>query len=174
VLLTFEPRVHPQLFRLDVPGLAEKRPSLLRNDKVELELDGRQHRGKIWFVNLDHVLLSLHRSVRKQNLRCARVHFVFSRTPFRLMHRALEDALPFVSPPPPLEPSSSPVTNGVNPLFKPNTEQSRVIDAILQGSPTPILVWGPPGEHSSFSYCLDLTPLVSFFVVVVILLAASI
>ena len=135
-----------QLFRLDVPGLAEKRPSLIRGDSVGLMLNSVLHEGKIWFVNLDHILLKLHHSVPLKDHICSQVHFTINRTPFRLMHRALQSGPQFLTYEPPIG-LEMPISlhNRANLSFHPNSEQERAASAILAGSSTPILVWGPPG-----------------------------
>ena len=78
------------LHRLEVPGLAEKRPSVLRGDTV-LITDSTYTRFQAYahHVGLDVVDLSLHKSF--QNRPPFKVQFFFSLTPLRLMHRALDD-----------------------------------------------------------------------------------
>ena len=53
------------MYRIDVPGLAEKRPSVLRGDHVVVIMEGnnnnRAFKGVTHFVNLDHLILSMHR-----------------------------------------------------------------------------------------------------------------
>ena len=78
------------LYRVDVPGLAEKRPSVMRGDVIHLRVPGEshEHHGFAWFVNLDHVIMSLDRSFPSGGALCD-VHFTFRRTPLQLQHRAL-------------------------------------------------------------------------------------
>ena len=80
----------PILHRLWVPGLAEKRPSVLRGDRV-LVIDSAYIRFRAYAhrVGLDYVDLSFHKSF--QNRPPFKVQFFFSRTPLKLMHRALDD-----------------------------------------------------------------------------------
>lgn len=86
------------LLRIDVPGLAEKRPSILRGDKIDVcdVADQTWHRGFVFFVNIDHVVVNFDRSEMFERSRRSLFHVVFSvsRITNRLMYRALEEASP--------------------------------------------------------------------------------
>ena len=146
------------LYRLDVPGLAEKRPSILRNDQIILEntRPRKTIRSPVWFVNLDHVLLSLPYDMIAHDY-IVDVHFQFTRTPLRLMHRALKTSK-----------SIRAISKILDPIIKDefvkimqketeeialsknlNEMQKNAIKMILNFNPKtcnhPIIIFGPPG-----------------------------
>lgn len=57
----FRHQYYTDLFRLDVPGLAENRPSVLRGDSIHVYAynTGRWHKGSVHFVNLDHIIVAM-------------------------------------------------------------------------------------------------------------------
>eukprot|EP00929_Paragymnodinium_shiwhaense_P086954 TRINITY_DN47309_c0_g1_i1.p1 TRINITY_DN47309_c0_g1~~TRINITY_DN47309_c0_g1_i1.p1 ORF type:complete len:928 (+),score=93.15 TRINITY_DN47309_c0_g1_i1:69-2852(+) len=78
-----------RMFSLDVPGVAEKRPSVLRGDAVLVIAKTGRFKAYVHRVLLDRVDLSFHADF--DNRPPFTVKFFFSRTPLKLMHRALED-----------------------------------------------------------------------------------
>nr|CAD7574824.1 unnamed protein product [Timema californicum] len=153
---------------LEVPGLAEKRPSVVKGDKVLVRVcfnedlvSTIQYEGVVaevretvvWLSGFDNALLiqlendpTLHFDVK----------FVFSRYPIYVMHRALElleqeglknlvypDPQDTV-PPRPIELGQS---DYFNPLVKMNPEQKAAVENILRGTsrPAPYIIFGPPG-----------------------------
>jgi helicase MOV-10 len=81
--------------KIYVPTLAEKRPSILRGDSIYVNAthdQGCVHHGYVHFVRLDHIIVSFaHNAIEYELLHDAQ--FTFSRTPLRIMHRALEAQL---------------------------------------------------------------------------------
>ncbi|EFC37912.1 predicted protein [Naegleria gruberi] len=82
-----------RLYKVYCAGLAEKRPSVLRGDLIlcrphhETKARTVLFKGFIHYVNLDHVVVSFHENVEKYEK--VDISFRFSRTPIKLMHRAL-------------------------------------------------------------------------------------
>eukprot|EP00899_Mesostigma_viride_P016727 jgi/Mesvir1/25055/Mv11899-RA.1 len=82
---------------IKVPGLAEKRPSIMRGDRILARPHGAGdssvvHQGFVHFVNLEDIRVSFHASFRDHAAACGNrfdVQFTFTRTPQRVMHRAL-------------------------------------------------------------------------------------
>ena len=82
------------LLRLQVTGLAEGRPSLLRGDTVVICRRGGKerevHRGRIDTVERDAVLLAFSRTVHLAAGDSWSAHFELSRSSYRRQHAALE------------------------------------------------------------------------------------
>lgn len=81
---------------LSVPGLAEKRPSVILGDKIRVRIhnrpEGRWYAGYVHKVESRHVHLKFHSSfvaVRKQKFD---IRFTLGRSPMRRMHQALNVA----------------------------------------------------------------------------------
>jgi len=148
------------LYRVDVPGLAEKRPSVMRGDIIQIRVPGEthEHHGFAWFVNLDHVLISLDHSFPRCGAMCD-VHFTFRRTPLQLQHRALQSSqeilkaeacrsIRLVSPEEQQEIRTA--ASQLAPLsMQINTLQSEAVAAVLHDGiltdGRPIVIFGPPG-----------------------------
>jgi len=131
------------LHTIPVPGLAEKRPSVLRGDDVIVECRTGKFRGFVHELMRDSIKVSLYAHFR--NVPPFRVKFSFNRTPLRCMHRAVDEF------------RESLVTGGEITLprrqrhSRLNEEQRDFLStaAQLQGrgrvNPPPLLLWGPPG-----------------------------
>eukprot|EP00026_Physarum_polycephalum_P002172 Phypoly_transcript_02177.p1 GENE.Phypoly_transcript_02177~~Phypoly_transcript_02177.p1 ORF type:complete len:653 (+),score=89.07 Phypoly_transcript_02177:845-2803(+) len=81
-----------RLFKLRVPKLAEKRPSVLRGDYVQVRQSDNPycvHKGFVHFVNLEDILVSFHHSFNPHKL--YDVQFSFTRTPLKQQHQALDN-----------------------------------------------------------------------------------
>lgn len=146
-----------QMLSLEVPGLAEKRPSLLIGDFIFVKLANgdetlKPHQGHIHCVEAEEILLkfdpNFHRSHRESNL--YNVQFTYNRISMRRLYQTVEAAaclernLLFPS-------VSSKVRLGQYKALTPicsdlNEEQRTAIDMILvrQGGP-PYVIHGPPG-----------------------------
>nr|XP_033773425.1 helicase MOV-10 isoform X2 [Geotrypetes seraphini] len=149
---------------LEVPGVAENRPSVLRGDHLYVTLAeerGRpniiHYKGYVHAVELERVKLGFSENLLKRfvdNMKFD-VTFTFSRLPLRLQHRAVqlavENNLKDV-----LFPSFSYGESIVPPekelrLFdrklEQNHEQYKAVKQIVSGCsrPAPYLIFGPPG-----------------------------
>lgn len=147
-----------QLYSLDVPGVAEKRPSVLRGDAVLVSNPSGRYKAYVHQVQLDKVSLSFHANFKNQPP--FQVKFFFTRTPLKLMHRALHDVQPFIrsiySRETPTVPLASVIVAGRTPARRAlNDEQRRFVDTVMNAreivdkkkrrAPLPLLLWGPPG-----------------------------
>ncbi|XP_052781823.1 putative helicase MOV-10 [Mya arenaria] len=153
-----------RLLLLQVPGLCENRPSVLRGDWLYVrnrdpngQLGTREYQGFVHDVHQNDVALGFHNSFRDSYVekQSYNVRFVFNRLPSRLQHRALQlaDELslgPILFPeeqhiasPTPLLPS----LKLYNSDLERNHEQLCAVQHIVAGTsrPAPYLVFGPPG-----------------------------
>ncbi|TPX32696.1 hypothetical protein SmJEL517_g04200 [Synchytrium microbalum] len=146
------------LYQLKVPGLAEKRPSVMYGDKVtvmasddptETRYEGYTHR-----VEQEQVLLSFHDRFRQRVFvrgRKFNIMFQFNRTPIKRQHQALDltKTLPrevlFPSIAPPRATSAKPADlSGLRGL---NEEQTAAVRNVVENSCSylPYVIFGPPG-----------------------------
>ncbi|KDP23615.1 hypothetical protein JCGZ_23448 [Jatropha curcas] len=154
----------PQLLALEVPGLAERRPSLVQGDYVFVKLASDQtpdrdvYKGYIYRVQADEVLLKfakdLHMHYSNRNL--FNVRFTYNRVNFRRLYQAVEAAENLEADI--LFPSQStkrtllekaifmPFTTGLN------AEQMHSVEMILscKGAP-PYVIYGPPGTGKTMT-----------------------
>ena len=158
---------------LAIPGLAEKRPSVLRGDSVLCSLNGVNYKGYVHMVHETDVSLRFHPSFHAKHMSGVRydIQFIFPRRTMRLLLQGLS----FLSPSRscnmtdieafhkmlfPLESVSIPSVNGLNMANSTlNMYQRRAIESILgriQGNLTtakdntvlpnpPYVIFGPPG-----------------------------
>ncbi|XP_024148851.1 putative helicase mov-10-B.2 [Oryzias melastigma] len=166
-VLSADPRIK-HLLVLEVPGVSENRPSVLRGDALLVYPQGEtgvKYRGYVHGVLLDSVKLGfasefLDRFKKGKDFSLLQgikfnVEFVISRLILRLQHRAAElalthqlgsvlfpDALPCSCPEPDL-----PQLKLFDRKLEKNPEQYRAVQQIVTGSsrPAPYLVFGPPG-----------------------------
>ncbi|NXS14146.1 SDE3 helicase, partial [Neodrepanis coruscans] len=152
------------LLVLDVPGVAENRPSVLRGDHLFAQLSSErdrspvvQYRGYVHSVELDKVKLGFSPKLLSKfvnNLKFD-VTFTFNRLPLQVQHRAAALAMPrgLSSL---LFPSASYHQSLFTGPFQPrwfdrklqaNEEQCRAVTHIVTGvsRPAPYLIFGPPG-----------------------------
>jgi len=130
------------LYRIEVPGLAEKRPSVLCGDAITVTCKQGKFVGFVHKVSLEHVLVSFHSDFR--NRPPFNVHFDFTRTPLRVMHRAVDELSGSLMQ---MDVLQRPAVGHHSTL---NQEQASFLSAGLQSVPEkiaslPILLWGPPG-----------------------------
>lgn len=158
-------RQHRGLLNLEVPGLAENRPSVLRGDhlsaaKSEGSRD-KTYRGYVHHVEQEVVSLSFHESLVSNFIENMTfdIQFTFSRYPLRLQHYAVDpanlmmDEMRSVLFPENqgFQPTDPEKIKSKNKLFdnklSSNFEQVQAIYHIVEGSskPAPYLVFGPPG-----------------------------
>ena len=81
-------------FRIDCKGLAEKRPSVLRGDGVRVRDNTTKlwHMGYVYFVNLDHVIVSFGNKFPSHGRTTFLVMFSMPETNWRKQFLALEEA----------------------------------------------------------------------------------
>ncbi|NWH68682.1 M10L1 helicase, partial [Geococcyx californianus] len=152
------------LLVLDVPGVAENRPSVLKGDHLFVHLSSErdrsplvQYKGYVHGVELEKVRLGFSSKLHKKfvnNLRFD-VTFTFSRLPLQVQHRAaalaMQRGLDSV-----LFPTGSCHQSLFTDAFQPqwfdrkllaNEEQRRAVTHIVTGMsrPAPYLIFGPPG-----------------------------
>ncbi|XP_036958527.1 putative helicase mov-10-B.1 isoform X2 [Acanthopagrus latus] len=146
------------LLVLEVPGVAENRPSVLPGDKLLVCPLGEKtkYRGHVHSVQLNSVLLCFHQKLldRFEDGMKFSVEFTISDLTLRLQHRAAELAvekkLQKVLFPPHAFPSQQtelPRLRLFDSNLESNPEQYQAIQHIVAGSsrPAPYLVFGPPG-----------------------------
>ncbi|KAM8795940.1 helicase MOV-10 [Eudromia elegans] len=153
-----------QLLVLDVPGVAENRPSVLRGDHLLANVSSeREHsplvlyKGYVHAVELERVKLGFSSRLQRKFLSNLRfdVTFTFNRLPLQVQHRAAalamrrglahvlfpaascRRALPDVTVPP----------RWFDQKLQDNEEQRRAVTHIVAGTswPAPYLIFGPPG-----------------------------
>ncbi|NXX57126.1 SDE3 helicase, partial [Scopus umbretta] len=152
------------LLVLDVPGVAENRPSVLKGDHLFAHLSSErdhsplvQYKGYVHGVELEKVRLGFSSKLQKKfvnNLKFD-VTFTFSRLPLQVQHRAaalaMQHGLSSL-----LFPSASCNKSLFTGAFQPrwfdrklqaNEEQCRAVTHIVTGMsrPAPYLIFGPPG-----------------------------
>uniref|UniRef100_A0A8D1WVH5 RNA helicase n=1 Tax=Sus scrofa TaxID=9823 RepID=A0A8D1WVH5_PIG len=165
VPMTWDPiDQNPRLLTLEVPGVAESRPSVLRGDHLFAVLSSETHqedavtyKGFVHRVELDRVKLSFSASLldRFVDGLTFKVNFTFNRQPLRVQHRALELTGRW-----PLWPMLFPVASRGVPLLpsdvklklydrslESNPEQLQAMKHIVMGTtrPAPYIIFGPPG-----------------------------
>ncbi|TRZ12568.1 hypothetical protein HGM15179_014547 [Zosterops borbonicus] len=152
------------LLVLDVPGVAENRPSLLRGDHLFAHLSSErdhspltQYKGYVHSVELEKVRLGFSSKLQKKFVKNLKfdVTFTFSRLPLQVQHRAVVLAMrrslfsllfPSASCckslfPGPFQP------RWFNRKLETNEEQRKAVTHIVTGMsrPAPYLIFGPPG-----------------------------
>lgn len=157
---------HGLYYHLDVPGLAEKRPSVLIGDRFLVQkhgaVEGHWYEGHVHFVRQASVGLRFDGSSRgwSQQQRYT-VRFKLNRIPMRRQHQALDTAfasdkflfprkahiLPLAS-----RLGIGPITP-FNPLIATNPPQLQAVTSILLQQPgsAPFAVFGPPGTGKTIT-----------------------
>ncbi|XP_023188535.1 putative helicase MOV-10 [Xiphophorus maculatus] len=159
---------NPRLLLLEVPGVSENRPSVLRGDSMLVYPQGEKevkYRGYVYSVQLDSVRLGfaselLNRYMKGKDFSLIEgikfnVEFTINRLTVRLQHRAAEFArihklssvLFPAAPPMPREEPDLPTLKLFDYQLEKNPEQYQAVQHIVAGSsrPAPYLVFGPPG-----------------------------
>ncbi|ELU10294.1 hypothetical protein CAPTEDRAFT_119799 [Capitella teleta] len=161
-----------RLFCLDVPGVAEKRPSVLPRDHLfvcPLDQHGVQDRteyqGCVHDVLNERVVLGFGKKLMDiflPNMKFA-VRFVVSRHPLRVQHRAVQlaakhNCMPWLFPTagsikmhPVVSDNSSLKLKLYDRKLEANKQQFQAVQHIVAGTarPGPYLVFGPPGTGKS-------------------------
>uniref|UniRef100_A0A4W6DR79 RNA helicase n=1 Tax=Lates calcarifer TaxID=8187 RepID=A0A4W6DR79_LATCA len=145
--------VNKKLLVLEVPGVSENRPSVLRGDKLlvcPIGEKGVKYCGYVHSVQLDSVKLGFSSKLLDSFIDGMKfsVEFTVNRLTLRLQHRAAELAATkrlgkVLFPAAPLMPRNPKCQH----LLEGNKEQSQAVQHIVAGSskPAPYLVFGPPG-----------------------------
>uniref|UniRef100_A0A8C4RP92 RNA helicase n=1 Tax=Erpetoichthys calabaricus TaxID=27687 RepID=A0A8C4RP92_ERPCA len=153
------------LLVLNVPGVAEHRPSVLRGDHLLASLSEEskfevftQYKGYVHAVELEKVKLGFSQKLLNKfvdNMKFD-VTFTFNRLPLRLQHRAVTSArelnlrdvlMPSISYSQDSFLCSFLFFSLYDKNLEKNPEQVKAVNAIVSGSsrPAPYLVFGPPG-----------------------------
>ncbi|XP_069141749.1 putative helicase MOV-10 isoform X2 [Argopecten irradians] len=160
-----ECQTNRRLLMLEVPGLSENRPSVLRGDwlYVRICVEGgsadREYQGYVHDVQQNQVALGFNKKLMDKYVRGMKfnVRFVFNRLPLRLQQRAVtlarDEGLDDVLFPKPATICSRSMNIIPLPLvfynkeLESNDEQKLAIQEIVSGisRPAPYLVFGPPG-----------------------------
>ncbi|XP_068695788.1 putative helicase mov-10-B.1 [Montipora foliosa] len=143
---------------LEVPGLAENRPSVLRGDKIFAYESGvlkRRYEGIVHKVQQLDVKLGFRADMPFVKGKKFDIQFTFTRLPIQMEHRACENIASLGSE---MRPVLFPQEGDVEQLetfngqFRYydrnlNSEQQLAVQRIVSGSslPAPYLVFGPPG-----------------------------
>lgn len=152
--------------QLQVPGLAERRPSVLKGDLIYLrvslgkgEWERIQYEGIVAEVGDSFIRIGgfdselMERLEENPNLQFD-VHFTLNRFPLYVMHRAInllvEEGMFHVVFPQDVTFPLLPIQGGIefiNPLIRTNPEQQEAVTNILLGTsrPSPYIIFGPPG-----------------------------
>lgn len=152
--------VYNHLHFLDVPGLAEKRPSVLVGDRILVQKHGSIHghwfEGGVHVVRKEEVGLRFHSTFRATSLaERFTVRFKLNRYPLRRQHLAMdtaftEDRVLFPLPRHVLTRSPTPASTRLrifNPLIATNAPQLQAVLSIVKRAPgsPPFVIFGPPG-----------------------------
>ncbi|KAH9754368.1 putative RNA helicase SDE3 [Citrus sinensis] len=148
------------LLALDVPGLAERRPSLVHGDFVFVKLaaaNADAKKGSIYRVEADEVILKFAKEFHTQhrNGSLYNVSFTYNRINMRRMYQAVQAAENLE--PNLLFPSQSTTRRSIKaapfvPFTSLNEEQTRSVEIILgcKGAP-PYVIYGPPGTGKTMT-----------------------
>ena len=152
--------------KLDVPGLAENRPSVLKGDKIYAQLylrngdvEPTEYEGIVHMVEDSSVVIGFSKKLRDRFLpnMLFNIRFTFNRFPLRNMHRAAEfmalkpDFKHFVFPQNTLsqdpDPEPAQRIKFFNDKVESNPEQNLAVTNIVKGgvSGIPYIIFGPPG-----------------------------
>ncbi|XP_041438008.1 putative helicase MOV-10 isoform X1 [Xenopus laevis] len=148
---------------LNVPGVAENRPSVLRGDHLFVTLSKERgkhgiisHKGYVHGVELERVKLGFSQNLLNRfiNGLCFDVSFTFNRLPLKIQHRAVDLAkdrnlskILFPEASFGISITDSQKLTLYDRILENNPEQYTAVKQILSGisRPAPYLIFGPPG-----------------------------
>ena len=146
------------LLKIDVPGLAENRPSVLKGDQICTILGDRLYNGVVHAVQQSSIHVGFHKSLLNQFINGMKLNIRFSVNPYpwKVMYRALlllsdsPDGLQRIHPVQdrdPLAPAQMNCLSFFNRKIESNTEQQTAVIQILNGGMKgiPYIIFGPPG-----------------------------
>ncbi|KAK0204308.1 P-loop containing nucleoside triphosphate hydrolase protein [Desarmillaria ectypa] len=147
---------HGRFYHLEVPGLAEKRPSVLIGDNILVRRsdapEGHWYSGCVHFVHQVEVGLCFYHSFKATSTDRFLVRFKLNRYPLRRQHQALETAFAPARLLQPTEqhvlaPSRASPWRSFNQLIDTNARQRQAVDCVLRqpGGSVPFIIFGPPG-----------------------------
>ncbi|PBK87850.1 P-loop containing nucleoside triphosphate hydrolase protein [Armillaria gallica] len=153
---------HNQYYYLNVPGLAEKRPSVLVGDVILARRsdapEGHWYSGGVHVVRKEEVGLCFNRAFRLAPTDRFLVRFKLNRYPLRRQHQALDTAF---APARLLLPTKQHVLafsrltpwTPFNKLIGTNARQRQAVDCILRQRPgtVPFVIFGPPGTGKTIT-----------------------
>ncbi|KAG8743479.1 hypothetical protein FRC10_011952 [Ceratobasidium sp. 414] len=156
------------LYELEVPGLAEKRPSVLKGDRINVhphsEPDGIWFTGVVHEVHLSVVWISFHSSFPYREAATYDVEFVLNPIPFRRMLQAVNTPDPrqdiifpsladLPADPNPQEAHEDQIINPYNHLLSTNNEQLQAVRRVtnLPAGSSPFIIFGPPGTGKTMT-----------------------
>ncbi|XP_069686135.1 putative helicase mov-10-B.1 isoform X2 [Periplaneta americana] len=161
-----------KLLSLQVPGLSENRPSVLRGDSVYVMIQGNdsvKYEGKVHEVRESDVRLGFHKSFRDKFLPKMKLHveYSFNRWPLRVQHRALEmmrnhSVSHALFPKQHVAtPRNVTITTWFNKKIRENPQQQQAVRNIVSGTsyPAPYLIFGPPGTGKTVTVVEAITQL---------------
>ena len=153
-------RANGNLFSLEVPGLEENRPSVMKGDQIFVRSSSdpqeREFEGFVHQIQERCVLLGFGGPFRQLHVRNMRfdVRFTLSRYPLKNMHRAVslanDNILRTLFPTVEMLPATQTALPNIrcyNQLIERNEKQLMAVKHIVAGSagPVPYVVFGPPG-----------------------------
>ncbi|XP_059188318.1 putative helicase mov-10-B.2 [Centropristis striata] len=153
-------RFNKKLLVLEVPGVSENRPSVLRGDSLLAYPAGQnsvKYRGYVHSVNRDSVKLGFSSKLLDRFVDNMKFHveFVVNRMTVRVQHRAAELAPVFklrevlfpAAPADSFQQPTLPQLRLFDAKLEGNPQQYQAVQHIVAGSskPAPYLVFGPPG-----------------------------
>ncbi|QRV74351.1 RNA helicase [Ceratobasidium sp. AG-Ba] len=156
-----------RLYELEVPGLAEKRPSVLKGDRINIHPHDREE--GVWFKGIVHevlqlaVRISFHPSFPHNARALYDVEFLLNPVPFRRMLQAVKTPSPRIDIILPaaenlnlgdaLGDEVDPIHNIYNHLVNTNEEQLQAVKRVtsLPSGSSPFIIFGPPGTGKTMT-----------------------
>ena len=166
-----------RIFRLQVPGLAENRPSVLKGDILIVAFNGRSFEGYVERIEMENVVLRFGSGFHASHTTGMPVdiRFKFKRMQLRLAHQAVDatseaalaagqhnltrrvlfpESSDASAPKAPLVPYSA--TSQIRWLNRYlNEEQKAAVLNVMRAvaRPTPYVIYGPPGTGKTVTLC---------------------